>query len=95
MLAEARSGAPWRAALGLSDPSSHLNQAIDLMSREVLASANEDGVPEYDAVLSATNEDRPDEPPLNGLVRQVLRAMLEERRTRQLGNDASLTRGDA
>jgi hypothetical protein len=83
LLAESRSGAPWRAALGLSEPSAQLGQAIDLMSREVLATANEDGVPEYEAVLRAANEDRPSEPPLSGLVRQVLRGMLEQRRTRQ------------
>ena len=83
LLAESRSGAPWRGALGLSEPSAQLGQAIDLMSREVLATANKDGVPEYEAVLSAATEDRPNEPPLNGLVRQVLRGMLEQRRTRQ------------
>jgi hypothetical protein len=81
--AMSRSGAPWRAALGLSEPSAHLGLALDLMSREVLATANEDGVPEYEAVLRAANEDRPSEPPLSGLVRQVLRGMLEQRRTRQ------------
>ncbi|HEX9520568.1 MAG TPA: hypothetical protein VF940_30860 [Streptosporangiaceae bacterium] len=34
-------------------------------------------------MLSAANEDRSAEPQLDSVVRQVLRAMLEERRTRQ------------
>jgi hypothetical protein len=95
VLAEARPGAPWRAVLGLSEPSGRLSQAIELMSRQVLATANEDEAPEFDAVLRAASEDRPDEAPLDGIVRRVLRGMLEQRRTRQPPGDAQLTRGDA
>jgi hypothetical protein len=89
VLADARSGAPWRAALRLSEPAGLLSQAIDLMTREVLAIADKDGVPEFDAVLSAASEDRPDEPSLDRLVRQVLRGMLEQRQTRQPASDSS------
>ncbi len=83
LLAEARSGAAWRAALGLSELSAQLGQAIDSMSREVMEAAHQDGMPTFDEVLGAANEDRPGEPQLDGVVRQVLRAMLEERRSRQ------------
>ncbi len=83
LLAEARSGAAWRAALGLPEPSPQLGRAIGSMSREVLAAAPQDGLPTFDEVLSAANEDRSAEPQLDSVVRQVLRAMLEERRTRQ------------
>jgi hypothetical protein len=58
----------------------------------VLAAADKDGDPKFDAVLSAASEDRPDEPPLDRLVRQVLRGMLEQRQTRQAARISSLTR---
>ena len=77
LLAEARPGAPWRATFGLSEPSPQLGQAINSMSREVLAAAAEAGKPSFDTVLRAASEDRPGEPRLDGLVRHVLRAMLE------------------
>lgn len=89
LLADARSGAAWRAGFGLAEPSTQLGQAMDLMSHEVLASPGLDGVPSFDALLSAANEDRPDESQLAGIIRHVLRAVLEERRTRQLPNSAS------
>jgi hypothetical protein len=95
VLAQARSGAAWRAGFGLAEPSDQLGKAIDLMSQEVLANPGLDGVPSFDALLSAANEDRPEEPPLEGLVRQVLRAVLEERRTRQLPNGASSARAES
>jgi hypothetical protein len=93
LLAEARPRAPWRAALGLSEPSPPLGEAISSMSREVLAAA-EDGRTSFDTVLSAAGQDRPGESRLDGLVRQVLRAMLEERRTRQPAGDAPAARGE-
>ena len=42
-----------------------------------------DGEPMSDALLAAAAQDPPDEDPLDGLVRRVLLAMLEERRTRR------------
>jgi hypothetical protein len=65
------------------------------MSRQVLEAAPEDGLPTFDDVLSAANEDRPGEPQLDGVVRQVLRAMLEERRTRQPASGVSAVRGQS
>jgi hypothetical protein len=35
LMAEARAGAPWRAALRLPDPSHRLSEAIDLLGRVV------------------------------------------------------------
>jgi hypothetical protein len=88
LLAEAVPGAAWRGAFGLAEPSAQLGQAIEIMGQEVLATADLDGVPGFGALLSAANEDRPDEPQLNGLVRKVLRATLEQRHTRQPPSDA-------
>lgn len=95
LLAEARSGAAWRAALRLSEPSPQLGQAIDSMAREVLAAAPQGESPTFDAVLNAACEDRPGEPQLDGVVRQVLRAMLEERQTRQPPSGVSAARGQS
>jgi len=52
------------------------------MTRTVLT-ATDGSMPTFKTVLSAASEDRRDDAPLDGLVRQVLRAMLEERKTRQ------------
>jgi hypothetical protein len=81
LLAQAAPEAQWRGSLGLAEPSAQLGAAMELMRQQVLP--NTGGVPDFDNLLSACSEDRPGEPQLQGLVRQVLRAMLEERRTRQ------------
>ena len=54
-----------------------------------------DGEPMSDALLAAAAQDSPDEDPLDGLVRRVLLAMLEERRTRQPGTLAHGARREA
>jgi hypothetical protein len=41
--------------------------------------------PTSDALLAAAAQDPPDDDPLDSLVRRVLPAMLEERRTKQPG----------
>jgi hypothetical protein len=84
LLAEALPGASWRGSFGLAEPSAQVERAIELMRQLILASADLDGVPDFGILLSICEEDRPDEDRLDSRVRQVLRAMLEERRTRQL-----------
>jgi len=84
LLAEALPGASWRGSFGLAEPSAELERAIELMRQHILASADPDGVPGFEALLSICEEDGPYEGWLDSRVRQVLRAMLEERRTRQL-----------
>jgi hypothetical protein len=92
VLAEGRPGAPWRAAMGLPEPSDRLAAAIESMEQALGALDVPDGVPTSDALLAAAAQDSPDEDPLDGLVRRVLLAMLEERRTRQPGTLAHGTR---
>lgn len=84
LLAEALPGASWRGSFGLAEPSAPLEQAIELMRQHVLASAHHDGVPGFDALLRICEENRLYEVKLESRVRQVLRAMLEERRTRRV-----------
>ena len=83
VLAEGRPATPWRAAMGLPQPSGRLAAAIRSMEQAIGALDVPDGEPMWDALLAAAAQDSPDEEPLDGLVRRVLLAMLEERRTRQ------------
>jgi hypothetical protein len=83
VLADGRPGARWRNAMGLSEPSARLGAAIESMERALGALEVADGEPTWDALLAATAQDPHDEEPLDSLVRRVLLAMLEERRTRR------------
>jgi hypothetical protein len=64
-------------------PTARLGQAIESLSRVVVASAIADGPPTYDALLAAASREQPDEQPLEGMVRRVLLSMMEERQTRR------------
>jgi len=83
VLDEAGPGSGWRAAMGLPEPSGRLAAAIRSLEQAVAALDVPDGEPLSDALLAAAAQDPLDEDPLDGLVRRVLLAMLEERRTRQ------------
>jgi hypothetical protein len=86
VLAAGGRGAPWRAAMGLPEPSARLGAAIESMQQAVGVLDVADGEPTSDALLAAAAQDPPEEDPLDGLVRRVLLAMLEERRTRRAGS---------
>ena len=77
-LAEARAGAPWRAALGLREPEPKLAEAIDSVVREVRAALSS-GAPSLDAVLTALRDGQRGEPKLDALARRVLCSMLSAR----------------
>jgi hypothetical protein len=83
LLAQARTGSPWRAELGLSDPSPRLADAIETLSRVVSGVEAPTGTSLFDALLTGADEDHPDETTLDRFVRHVLLSMLEERRTRE------------
>jgi hypothetical protein len=83
VLADARAEALWRSVMGLPQPSARLGAAIESMEHAVGALDVAHGEPTSDALLAAAAQDPPDEDPLDGLVRRVLLAMLEERRTRR------------
>ena len=86
VLADGRPGARWRTAMGLPEPSARLGAAIESMEQALGALDGADGEPTSDALLAAAAQDPPDQEPLDGLVRRVLLAMLEERRTRRPGS---------
>jgi len=86
VVADARPGARWRTAMGLPEPSARVGAAIESMEQAVGALDVADGETMSDALLAAAAQDPPDQDPLDGLVRRVLLAMLEERRTRRPGS---------
>jgi hypothetical protein len=78
LLGDARAGAPWRAALGIAEPSARLCQAIDA-AKQVLYAAASGRAPRLDrALIRAVGEPAAGETALVGLVRQVLRSLLEQ-----------------
>jgi hypothetical protein len=83
VLADARAGATWRAALGLPEPSARLAEATESLGRLARAIAASPGEQLFDLLLTAAGEEHPGETTLDGLARRVLLSMLEERRTRQ------------
>ncbi len=78
LLANAQASAPWRATLGIAEPSPQLSQAIDFIVRAVRAVATPGGVPTLDALLISAREDWPGELGLKRLARRVLRSTLEQ-----------------
>jgi hypothetical protein len=83
-LADSRPGAPWRAALGLEEPSRHLTEALDCMRQAFRAATSGGGTAlALDQVLAAVRTAQPPEQGLDGLARRVLRSALEQRQTRR------------
>jgi hypothetical protein len=83
VLAEARPGAPWRADLGIAEPSLRLRDAIDSIERALSAAMPGGGAPSLDALLLAVRDGQPGESALDSLARRVLRSTLEQLCTRQ------------
>jgi hypothetical protein len=83
LLADARSGAAWRPALGVADPSPQLEKAIASIGAVIDGATPAGGPPSFDAVLAASRENRAGEQPLDELVRSALRATLEQLLSRQ------------
>jgi hypothetical protein len=79
VLDDARSDAPWRAAMALAPTTGRLVDAIESLRRFVLAN----GAATYDALLAAAGRQPQDEEPLDRMVRRALLSMLEERQTRR------------
>jgi hypothetical protein len=78
LLADARSGAAWRSALGLADPSRQFDNAMSSVSAVIDRAAPPGAPPSFDAVLAASRETRVGEQPLDELVRSALRSTLEQ-----------------
>jgi hypothetical protein len=83
LLAEAHAGAPWRAKLGIPDPSPRLCEAFDYLIRAVRLAAPLGGAPSLDELADNCREDWRDAHGLETLTRRVLRASLDQLLTRQ------------
>ena len=77
LLADARAGAPWRAMLGLAEPSSRLLEAIDSLGRVLQAATPPGGVPTCTSLLGAVDE-HSREAGLDGLICRVVRSTFEQ-----------------
>jgi hypothetical protein len=82
MFADAHAGAPWRAELGIIEPSKHLSEALSMLDRIFQAVARRDYPPTLDALLGWCR-DQPPKLGLDGLVHRVLRSTLEQLLARQ------------
>jgi len=83
VLADARPGAAWRAALEIPEPSTRVSDALECVAQAIRLAAPTAGPPTFDTVLIAPQDDRPDEHELARLGCRVLRSTLELRRTWQ------------
>jgi hypothetical protein len=92
VLAAARRGAPWRADLGIAEPSTRLSDAIDSIERALSAATPPGAAPSLDALLLAVRDGQPGESALDGLARRVLRSTLEQLCTRQAEDAGSPNR---
>jgi hypothetical protein len=85
--AEAHAGAAWRGALGVPQPSPHLDRAIDYIEQAVGTAATAgNGIPTPAAVLTALSANAGEEA-VDRLSRRVLRSALEQRQARKALND--------
>jgi hypothetical protein len=81
-LADAQAGAPWRAELGIVEPSNQLSDAIDAIGQAIRETIARRGGPTLDGLIVDLRESQAGEQGLKNLSRQVLRLALEQRRTR-------------
>ena len=84
--ADAHAGAAWRDALGVPQPSTQLDRAIDYIEQAVGSATTAGGIPTPVAVLTALTSDA-GEQALDRLSRRVLRSALEQRQARKALSD--------
>ena len=84
VMADAHGGAPWRADLGIAEPSPRLSEAFQFVTQAVKGAASSDGSLSLDALLAEVT-DQVGEEGLDRLARRVLRSTLEQRRFRTSG----------
>jgi hypothetical protein len=83
VLADARPCAPWRADLGLAEPSARLSDAIDSIERALSQATPADGPPSLDGLLFAVRDGHAGGSALDRLTCGVLRSAIEQLCTRQ------------
>jgi hypothetical protein len=81
LLADARGRTPWRAKLGIPEPSRQLHNALQFLERAVILAA--ENPPTLEVVYISCCESRPATNELDTFVRRVLRSAIEQVRARQ------------
>jgi hypothetical protein len=81
-LTDARAGAPWRAELGIVEPSRELSDAIDSIGQALRETAARWGGLTLDGLIVELRDRRPAELGVDRFAREVLKLGLEQRRTR-------------
>jgi hypothetical protein len=81
VLADAPAGAPWRAELGIAEPSTALGEAFAAITRATREVPATESTPMLDSFIPALDGAR-DEEGIDRLARKVLRSALEQRRFR-------------
>jgi hypothetical protein len=81
--ANAHAGAPWRAEVGIPEPSPQLDRALDLIDETLRTATDGNPLLTADMVLAAIPADPPGERCLDRLARQILRSALEQWQSRK------------
>lgn len=81
--ANAHSGAAWRTALEIAEPSPRLGQAINWIDEAVQSTTGPSSNLGLEALLPAIRDSQPGNSALDRLARRVLRSALEQRQNRQ------------
>jgi hypothetical protein len=87
VVAAAHAGTPWRALLGIPEPSPQLNHAIRVMFNVVRGATAAGDDLALDALILAMRERQPGEASLDRLVHRVLRSALELRQSQRSNQD--------
>jgi hypothetical protein len=82
VLADARAGAPWRAGLGIAEPSPALSHALNAVSEVLQRSASPEATLTLASALGGAREHRADEDGVARLARRILRSTLDQRQYR-------------
>jgi hypothetical protein len=83
VLADPSAGAPWRADLGLAEPSPDLSRAVDSLQRRVRTALIATEATTLTNVLVAAHDSIPSTHQLDRLARRLLRSALEQRELRE------------
>lgn len=83
VLASAHAGTSWRTAVEIPEPSSRLEQAMDSIDEVVRTAIGSGRTPGLGVLLHTVCDSQPADSPLDRLSLRVLRAVLEQRQSRQ------------
>ena len=93
VLADPRPGAPWRAELGIPEPSPELGRSLDSFGDAVRTSLSAAGEPTLDSLIVALSNEPSSDERLDGFARRLLQTAAEQRHTREARRGAPVRGG--